>query len=330
MESNESWWSPYINNADAISELNDLIASAARRRGDIPGIRELKTSIDSLSNLTFDDALPHFRKFANCTAVSEFIDQESNLCRRNCVYQPPGRSSANEITQGIEICSSERYSVLAMVADPTAIVSMAKKRQIIGNDVNTVATTPTDTFMHFMRGGGARATIYTCDSIGHNQHVDADMVCREDRTFDINDGDELILRAGKDSIVLDYAKSLVSFIEAHIEPPQVAAAPIFDAQTLKLVGVMSSTLRSSRIQMMVTALSKLSPSKKSFDTCSPLLSHDDYFVRWYVMRELVAMDTKGSSPLLQHLADEDVHPDVRMAAASTLEIIKKQHQIAAP
>ena len=81
----------------------------------------------------------------------------------------------------------------------------------------------------------------------------------------------------------------------------------------------------SRAQFMFSIL-RQSQYKKAISIFKQWLNEDlSYDMRWYIMREFLALDIESALPLLIEMASNDPHPEVRQTASSTLQYIRNQY-----
>jgi HEAT repeat protein len=88
---------------------------------------------------------------------------------------------------------------------------------------------------------------------------------------------------------------------------------------MKLIGLSAANDVSSRIQLMTSVL-RLFGNRDAFECCVPFTKHADYYVRWYVMRELISINSERAWPIVKDMAKNDPNLDVRRTAARTLEM----------
>ena len=51
-----------------------------------------------------------------------------------------------------------------------------------------------------------------------------------------------------------------------------------------------------------------------------MIGRSPFYARWYLMRELLALNAEAARPVLEAMASADPHPEVRAAALQTLEM----------
>ena len=101
-----------------------------------------------------------------------------------------------------------------------------------------------------------------------------------------------------------------------------AAAPLaaeYDSATLDFIGASSTDEASSRLEMMVSLLRAMG-REDAFPRFEEALDAPQFYTRWHIMREMLAMDAEAALPSLRRMAASDPHPDVRAAASQTLDL----------
>jgi HEAT repeat protein len=88
--------------------------------------------------------------------------------------------------------------------------------------------------------------------------------------------------------------------------------------TFGFAGASSTDEVSSRTQMML-ALLRTMDRQDAVPLIVDMLEDPNFYARWQAMRELLALDADAALPHLRSLAHCDPHPEVRAAAAATLD-----------
>lgn len=320
MENSQFFLNQYANNPEEQARFFGSARVANDRHLQISGIAELKAAIAAIKDPTFEDMLPHFRRFLASDAIHAYFQNEVEASMGSDIHQAQGQSIDNEAMTGLQFIDTDHYAVATVVADPT---SVAFKKYRNRNTASSIMMTPKDLLVRFIKAGGAVVTVFSCDAITDENPATPDMTCAVSRTFRVEDGDELVLRAGRDSFTFESSDTVVCFAQAYAKHSPASVMPEFDAGTHRLIGLSATNDKSSRIQMMTTIL-RLFGHDEAFEACLPFATHQDYFVRWYVMRELLAINPERAWPLVEKMATDDPHPNVRATAQRTLDLLRPQ------
>ena len=119
------------------------------------------------------------------------------------------------------------------------------------------------------------------------------------------------------SSIFERAESDVVFLqgEARIAPDDLARE--FDCRSGKLRAQSSGDDVYSRTQLMISYLREASRIE-TVPAIGQIIDHSPFFVRWYAMREWLALDPLSALPRLQVMA-RDPDARVRRAAEATLD-----------
>lgn len=318
VENSQFFLSQYADNPKEQAKFFGAARVANDRHLELREIAELKSAISTMQGPTFEQMLPHFQRFLASDAIAGYFGNEVKSSLESDIHQAQGQSIDNEAMTGLQFIDTDHFAVATVVADPTSIAFKKYRNRL---KPSSIMMTPKDLLVRFIKGGGAVVTVFSCDAITDESPAAPDMACTVVRTFRVEDGDELLLRAGRDSFTFESADSVVCFAQAYAKHSRASVMPEFDSRTMTLIGLSATNDKSSRIQMMATIL-RLFGHAEAFESCLPFLRHDDYFVRWYVMRELLAIDAKRAWPLVERMAAADPHPNVRVTARRTIEMFR--------
>jgi hypothetical protein len=200
MENIEFFLTQYANNPRELAKLVDAVQTATEMHAELSDIARLRSAIERMHNPTFDDMLQHFRCFLASDCIREYFDQEVICSLNSTIYQPAGKVLNNEIMSGLQFIEAPRFSVATAVVDPT---SLAFKKHRNKDKPTSIRMAAKDALFRFIKAGGVVITTYSCDEITDAHPATRNMQCRLERTFEVKDGDELVVRAGRDSIFFE-------------------------------------------------------------------------------------------------------------------------------
>jgi LmbE family N-acetylglucosaminyl deacetylase len=118
--------------------------------------------------------------------------------------------------------------------------------------------------------------------------------------------------------VIERLRSNLVLLQASITLDQAPLKVEYDSASGAFVGCSATDDIASRIQMITTLLRKLG-CDAALPVMAGLLDHQDFFVRWHVMKEMLGLDVETSLPHLRRMAARDPHPDPRRAARAVLD-----------
>ena len=169
-----------------------------------------------------------------------------------------------------------------------------------------------------MRAGGARLSFWEAPRITAAFTAAEAGHCVRTGERDIGDGEILVVDGRCQSYVIERLRGSLVLLQAQIALDQAPFSVEYDSASGAFVGCSATDDTSSRIQMVTTLLRKLGRDD-AFPAVAALLDHEDFFVRWHVMKELLGLDPAAALPHLRRMAAGDPHPEPRRAARAVLD-----------
>ncbi|HEX8307128.1 MAG TPA: HEAT repeat domain-containing protein [Allosphingosinicella sp.] len=243
-------------------------------------------------------------------AVRTCIDLLISFARGDRFFRPPMLGLSGEVHTGLLLLDHPRLAMLAAVASADALAAKRTSRK----GPASIAFPGTRSVYKFVKAGGATFSFWETSGFAWEGRGRCRLVDRRR----IRDGETLELDGRYRSFVVDHAKGdLVYF---HTRTP-AGAAPLaaeYDSTTLEFIGGSSTDEVSSRTQMMLSLL-RLMDRRDAIPLFREVLGDSHFYARWHAMREFLALDAGLALPHLREMAEADPHPEVRAAAAQTLE-----------
>lgn len=252
--------------------------------------------------------------FADSAWVNTLIDSLCDQLRADPLFVPPLRVLTTDILKGLLVYDSAELSVAASVISLSDLA--AKKSRPRGpTSVNFGGTI---SVIKFVRSGGARLSFWEAPQIGEEFTKRDAGRCRRVGERPIADGEVVTLDGRSQSYVIERARGNLVILHAEIKTGRVPLIREYDSVSGEFVGCSAGDDRASRIQFLATLARKLDP-QRAFEPIAGQLDHDEFFVRWHAMKELLGIDAAAALPHLKRMAARDPHPDVRRAARSVLD-----------
>ncbi|HEV2746347.1 MAG TPA: HEAT repeat domain-containing protein [Allosphingosinicella sp.] len=232
---------------------------------------------------------------------------------RDPFFQPPFLVLTSDIASGIMLYDDENVTISVGVTGADALA--AKKSGERGpasihfNGLRTV--------FHFLKAGGATLSFWEAPPIADHPGGGEGARCRLVERRRIDDGERVALDGRTQSFVIEHATSDIVCIQAAVHAEGAPLAVEYDCRSLEFVGASSTDEGTSRVQMMVSLIRAMD-RRDAAPVLEELLAGSDFYTRWYIMRELLALDAEAALPGLRRMAATDAHPEVRDAAAATL------------
>lgn len=290
-------------------------AEQARLQNFAPIIERL----DALPSPSFAAMRPDLEALLASDDLRRYLDIEIAYSQQCEIHRPAAATIDNDVMQGLQVIDREHFAVTVIVTNPTAA---AYKKQRNRDVATSIMMSPYDMVVRFLTDGG-RISVYSCDAIDDSNPASRELSCQKTAEMEVRAGDTLVLRAGRDSFAFDSVDRAVCFAQAYCKSSHACVMPEFDTASRKLIGVSAGHDKSSRIQLM-SSLVRIFGHAEGFSALEPFTAHSDYFVRWYVARELVVIDAQRALPIIERLAACDPHPQVRGAALLTLQLLTRQ------
>lgn len=229
-------------------------------------------------------------------------------------FRPLMRSVATELHSGILLFDTGELTLFASIIPAEALAAKRMNR----DGRRSIVFTGQHSLHRFIRSGGATLSLWEAPPIEAAFTARASGRCRLVERRRIADGELIELDGGRESFVIDHAITDLVYLQAVASAGRAPLAVEYDSDTFGFAGASSTDEVSSRTQMML-ALLRTMDRQDAVPLMLGMLEDPNFYARWQAMRELLALDADAALPHLRILAQCDPHPDVRAAAAATLD-----------
>ena len=230
---------------------------------------------------------------------------------------PPFRHLDSDIHSGLVVFEDENVSIAAGVSGIGSLAVRKTARRGSGS----IGFSGQVGVFKFAKAGGATLSFWEVPAIAAGFTTAAAGRCARTGERSIADGDILVIDGRRQSFVIERAKASLLILQASVKPGRAPVAVEYDHDSGAYVGCSAADDSASRIQMITTLLRKLDYAP-AFEVIASFLDHQDFFVRWHVMRELLGIDADAAMPHLKRMAGRDPHPEVRRTARALLDRIE--------
>jgi hypothetical protein len=251
--------------------------------------------------------------FADHGWVDDLIARLGEGLRTDPFFDPPFASMSTDIHSGLLVYEDSKVSIGVGV---TRADELAAKKNVVRGRVS-IGFTGQVSILKFLSAGDAFLSFWEAPEITAAFTGAEAGRCRRTGGRTVADGELLLCDGRRQSYVIEHARSNMVMLQATVKTDQAPLSVEYDSVSHEFVGCSATSDVSSRIQMMTTLLRKLGDGR-AFEAVAPFLAHEDFFVRWHVMRELLGIDAAAALPHLERMAAGDPHPDNRSAAAEVL------------
>ncbi|MGF1550609.1 MAG: HEAT repeat domain-containing protein [Sphingomonadaceae bacterium] len=259
-------------------------------------------------------ALDFMRRFARSPELIAGLIAEAG---NDPYFRPPFYSLKSDLYNGLLLLEHEQLSIVLSVigVDELAAKKSSDREQV------TIPFIGSDNAYHFLKAGGATLSIWEAPPVGADFSVGQSSRCRLREQRRMEDGDTLVIDGRSESFSIDHATSDIVYLHAALLKDAAPVTVEYDHETLRYVSASATHEVSSRLQLMATLL-RVADRQDAAPAFAELTEKGDFFTRWHVMREFLALDAEAALPCLRRMADSDPHPEVRETARRTLEMIE--------
>jgi hypothetical protein len=281
----------------------------------LPEVARLERDVAAAEGAGADEILAVARAFIEAPGVGERVMAlfvEASL--RDPFYRPHLGLTASPVLSGLVLIDRPQLTVQAVVLDADAIA--AKRAERTGGA--SIVFTGERSLFRLLDSGGATVTFWEAPPIQPCFTAAESGRCRLVERRPVEAGETFEINGRSQAFVVDHTPRNLVYLQASTP---LEAAPVrveYDYRTLAFVGASSTDEASSRMQMMLALLRTLD-RRDSVPMFRELLAAEHFYTRWETMRELLALDAGAALPHLRIMAEADPHPEVREAAAQTLE-----------
>jgi len=292
------------------------VQASAAKWGTHPLMTQTERRLSELADPTPAAILAEADRFMDQAAAFEemFADMIAG-CRADPFFRPPLYPLSGDIHTGLLLFHNQLLSIALSV---TGIDQLAAKKMAHGGK-GSIAFSGLPTKFRYMKSGGATLSFWEAPEIGDDFVASEAGQARFVEQRQLRDGDEIVIDGRRQSFVIERADGDMVFFQAMV---RIGGAPItaeYDRETLAFLSASSTDEASSRVQMMASLLRTMDR-----EDALPLLERElespQFFTRWYVMREMLALNAEAALPALKRMAAGDPHPEIRATASRTLQM----------
>ena len=303
-----------------------LKVSRIRRTLEASGVL---TNLDEISNQlsigpqtsieTTSSALEAATSTISLDLLRKMMLDELELFSHDDVYLPSVMPIESDIANGISIFKDDNLSLSALCWNPIPL-KLKKNKNAKGR--KTISVNGEDISMRFLQSGSCVIEIWDTKPFERNEPLEQRMLPNS-KLIRVEDGDTLTLEGGRHAISIKSSDHPVIIISASTASTRTSVNAHYLEETGNLHSFTASEMRSSRIQSLSFLLCQLRYTRGA-ETIETLLNHPDHFVRWSLMRDLLALDSDRGILRLIEMSERDAHPQVREAARNSVKAMEKK------
>lgn len=277
----------------------------------------------ALADAPKDDALAveaAVAAFIATPGLAERLIRRLIVCqRRDHHFEPPFRTIDGDAHHGLLLIEDRRAQV-ALSLIP--IDQLAARKLAIGGR-GSIGFTGERTLFRILRPGGARLSLWRAEPAGPDFTAANATPCHRTGEIALARGMEIAIDGRTEGFLIEQATGDILFLQATISAESSALRREYAAPGGDFLAATAVDGAASRLQMMATLLRALG-RRDAAPAIAALADHPAFFVRWHMLRELAALDPPTALPLLRKAARGDPHPDIRVAAATALAVLKRR------
>ena len=292
------------------------VMASAGKWGHHPLMTDLERDTAGLAEKSPAAILAAADRFMNRAADFEaLLDDLIAGCRADPFFRPPLYPLANELRTGLLLFHNPHLSITLNVLSVDALA--LKKLSHAGG--GSIAFDGQLTKFRYLKAGEAILSFWEAPPLTDDFVAAEAGPARFVERRRIADGEEVLLDGRRQSFVVEHAERDLVYFQAIVREGGAPVTAEYDRDTLAFVSASSTDEAASRVQMMVSLLRTME-REDALPLMEEALASPQFYTRWHVMREMLALDAEAALPSLKRLAESDPHPEVRGAARQTLRL----------
>lgn len=225
-------------------------------------------------------------------------------------FQPPLRVSRDPLRIGALLFDHPLVTISGSILSADVLCSLPLARSVVVPGRLSV--------VRYWRSGGATLRRWQAERAGAGFSAQAAAPCRAIEPLRPSDGDVVMIDGRTQAMLIDAATADVVTISATIRADSAPFMREYAIDDGRLLCVAALDDQASRAQMLLAFLRHMGRADAATSMASA--TYDPaYFVRWWAMREWLALDVAGALPRLRELT-ADPNAEVRAAASQMLPI----------
>ena len=308
--------SRWLADGDSQALSHRRVDDCARRWNEHPLLEGLNRELTGLAPPVLDYIVAAARRFMDQAGEIDAMMRDFIAgSRADPFFRPPFHSLSNELHQGLLLFHHPDLSISLGVTS----VDMLAARKTRRRGPASINFSGCVTLYRFLKAGGATLSFWEAPAIGDTFSEAGAGRCRLTGRRRISDGEELVIDGRRESFVIEHAQGDILFFQADARADCAPVGAEYDSDSHEFIGATGTDEAGARLELMVSLLRALDRDD-AFPVFEEALASPQFYTRWHVMSEMLAMDAEASLPSLRRLAATDPHPDVREAARRTLRM----------
>lgn len=306
----------WLADRDAQQRSRDLVDASAERFSLHPLMTQLERELVELADRSPEALIDAARRFMDRTGeIDEIMRELIASSRTDPFFRPPFHPLSSEVHNSLLLYHHPDLSISLGVTGLEMLASKKTGRR----GPASINFTGYLTLLRFLKAGGATISFWEAPPIADAFQASQAGHCRLVDRRVMADGEEILVDGRHQSFVIEHASHDILFFQAVARAGYAPVGVEYDSDSLAFLGATSTDEASSRLQIMVSLLRALE-REDAFPIFEEALGSPQFYTRWHVMREMLALDADAALPSLRRMAKHDPHPDIRAAARQTLQL----------
>lgn len=279
-------------------------------------IRELEIELDEMQPRTAEKVVAAARRFLDRVEdIHGLIGALIERSRQDPFFIPPVTPVTSELHAGLVLFHHPDLSIAFGVSG----LDMLAGKKAGPRRGGSIVFTGLRNLFRYVKAGNAVLSFWEVPPVGPGFSAATAPKCRATGRRRIADGDDILIDGSHESFIVDHADSDLVYFQVVVRTGCAPLTVEYDSDTRSFIGATGTDEAGSRVQMMSTLLREMDRAD-AVPVLRELLPGSDFYVRWHIMREMLALDAEAALPDLKAMAAEDPHPEVRAASRQTLEL----------
>lgn len=305
--SNPSSWSNTVSRMEVSRKTNlkfELVQKLKETMLDVDAI-----DIDKISSIIKVNAQ---------AVINSILSEGMNNMEADDFYVYPIVGHSTFFAQRIILDSNDCFDLSIDIIN-SCLLNKYKSKSKINLKERGISFYGRETITYFIKSGDMSISNWTHEVPIENLQ---EAKCKSTGETKVNDGD-LIYKKWNETYMFESSSDNAIAISLELKENKSPLSLMFSAYDYQLKFQNPSDEIDSRVQLHISLLKTMS-CIKAIPTIKKFLSHEQHYIRWYAMQQLLGLDALMVLDELEYMANFDSHEEVRYAAEQTWELVQAQ------
>lgn len=312
---------PGLDDRAAAAARRGAAATLARRWRDQPPLVALRDRLVMLDRAAvppdraalLDAARP---LIADIGWIETAVAAAARLMRDDPYFEPPLRTLNPDARIGLMLFDDQRLRITVQ----TVPLARTARHKIDALGPRSIAFPGISTLTRVLRAGGAELALWHAAPADMGFSAATAGRARPAGRIALMDGMQLAFDGAREAWSIARQTGDIVLLQASAIDDAAPLAVEYDAATGGFLSAAATDNRIARMQLMATLL-RLMRRRDAAPLLAELAIDGPFFLRWQMMRELLALSPETALPLLRRMAADDDHHEIRAAAMRTLRLL---------